>query len=114
MGFSGAAVFRSRPQRAGAILEQGSETIAGDSGLAGALEYPQTHTVEAHQAAEGGEPQITVSSLENVVDGALRKTVAHGPAVERGEIGRAEPHGNERECRSHAETAGMSHGCPPS
>ena len=77
------AVLGRRPQGALPVLMQRPETLAPDAGRA-PVEDDEPQSVEADQSAVGGEPEITVAGLQDVVDGVLRQAVLGGPRVQTG------------------------------
>ena len=64
-----------------AIHVQRPDTQAADASDA-AVEHHEPDAIEAHQAAERGQPQIAVAGLEDVVDRVLREAVFDRPRVE--------------------------------
>lgn len=87
------AVLGRGPQRPFAVLAQHTEPLAADP-LDVGIEHDEPRSVEADQAAEGGQPEVAVAGLDDVVDRTLRQAVVGRPLVVirlRRSVGRDEP-----------------------
>jgi len=84
-----AAGLGADPQSAGAIFPGADDAAAVHGGCVVGIEDGEADAVEAHEAVEGGEPEVAVVRLGHRDDGILRKAVVGLPGVDKETFGRA-------------------------
>jgi len=77
-----AAIFSPGPQSAVAVFVERGETVAADAWAVAPVEDREAYAVEARQAVQSGQPEVTIAGLEDRLDGVLWQSVVRRPGIE--------------------------------
>jgi hypothetical protein len=71
----------SNPKITGSIFGEAASIVAGESQIVLLVEDGELDTVEAGDASFGSDPEVSITSLEYLVNTVLRKTVLARPRL---------------------------------